>query len=206
MAYLRVHPSVPFSSFQLLPFNPKGFLSTPSFWILSFLFPYSPEWKAFQSKKAPFQTIGSNRGEKERLTYERRSVRRGARFRRRKKMRASTKVHNNVEGRRSRRKKMAQAARRRLVVEARNKRAVMYDEGNQYVLLEPGQDERFVTKEELRDVLYHVLDSWEGQLPADLDSMDSLEDCVDYLVDNVCEINLNQDLGALQWYSIRLDS
>ena len=121
-------------------------------------------------------------------------------------MRASTKVHNNVEGRRSRRKKMAQAARRRLVVEARNKRAVMYDEGNQYVLLEPGQDERFVTKEELRDVLYHVLDSWEGQLPADLDSMDSLEDCVDYLVDNVCEINLNQDLGALQWYSIRLES
>lgn len=101
---------------------------------------------------------------------------------------------------------MAQGVRRNRVVEARNKRAVMYDEGNQYVLLEPGQDERFVTKEELRDVLYQVLDTWEGQLPADLDSMDSLEDCVDYLVDNVCEINLNHDLGALQWYSIRLDS
>lgn len=121
-------------------------------------------------------------------------------------MRASTKVHNKVIGSAKGRKEMAQGVRRCRVVEARNRRAVMYDEGNQYVLLEPGQDERFVTKEELRDVLYHVLDTWEGELPADLDSMDSLEDCVDYLVDNVCEINLNQDLGALQWYSIRLES
>lgn len=95
--------------------------------------------------------------------------------------------------------------RGRCVVEARSKRAVMYDEGNQYVLLEPGEDERFVTEEELRDVLHHVLDTWDGELPADLDSMRTLDDCVDYLVDNVCELNLSEDLGALQWYSVRLD-
>ncbi|KAL3624052.1 hypothetical protein CASFOL_032868 [Castilleja foliolosa] len=79
-------------------------------------------------------------------------------------------------------------------------------ESDTYVLMEPGKNEEFVTEDELRDRLKGWLENWPSPaLPPDLAKFDTTDDIVQYLVKSVCELELDDDVGSVQWYQVRLD-
>ncbi|CAK9228302.1 unnamed protein product [Sphagnum troendelagicum] len=85
-------------------------------------------------------------------------------------------------------------------------RRLLYGEAETYVLIEPGEDEQFVTLEELQEKLKTWLEQWPGkELPPDLVQYDSIEDAVEYLVTSVCELELGGGQGSIQWFEVRLD-
>ncbi|KAK9122054.1 hypothetical protein Syun_019671 [Stephania yunnanensis] len=75
-----------------------------------------------------------------------------------------------------------------------------------YVLLEPGKSEEFVSETELKARLSIWLENWPGKaLPLDLARFKTTEDAVCHLVKYVCELEIDGDVGSIQWYEVRLE-
>lgn len=72
--------------------------------------------------------------------------------------------------------------------------------------MEPGMDEAFVSREELEERLKGWLKNWPGDtLPPDLARFGTVDEAVSYLVRSVCVLEIDGDVGSVEWYQVQLD-
>ena len=74
---------------------------------------------------------------------------------------------------------------------------------NNYVVLEPGQDEKLLTSEETLQWLENWLETFES-LPEDLQSQPSISEAAKRLIDTACDLVIKPGF-KLQWFAVRLD-
>lgn len=80
---------------------------------------------------------------------------------------------------------------------------IMYQE-DAYVVLETNQPEQILSADELLDKLQGILAPRQADLDRDLQRFTDLEQQARYLMETVCEFNLEPG-QYLQWYAIRLE-
>ncbi len=80
---------------------------------------------------------------------------------------------------------------------------LMYQE-DAFVVLEPNQPEKFVTRVELLEKLKLILTQKQQDLPLDLRKFASVEIQSQYLLDTSCELDVGPG-QYLQWYAVRLE-
>ncbi|PSN20136.1 chlororespiratory reduction protein 7 [filamentous cyanobacterium CCP5] len=80
---------------------------------------------------------------------------------------------------------------------------LMYQE-DMFVVLVPGEEEVFLTPEEMLSRLEAVLVDYPDQLPRDLQKFDNLPDRARHLRDTSCEFELEPG-KVMQWYVVRLE-
>jgi hypothetical protein len=81
--------------------------------------------------------------------------------------------------------------------------AIMY-QGDMFVLLMPGEEEVFVTPDEMLTKLKNILAERQDNLPRDLQRFSDLETQALHLRDTNCELELHPG-EAMQWYVVRLE-
>jgi hypothetical protein len=77
-------------------------------------------------------------------------------------------------------------------------------ESDTYVLLEPGQAERFLSTSEMLEQLQGVLAKLQNDLPRDLQKFSSVQEQARYLLETSCELEVEPG-QFLQWYAVRLE-
>jgi hypothetical protein len=81
---------------------------------------------------------------------------------------------------------------------------IMYEDSENYVVLEPDQPEQFLTAPELLEKLKSVLASMPERLPRDAQRFSELEQQARYVMETSCELDVGPD-QFLQWYAVRLE-
>ena len=77
-------------------------------------------------------------------------------------------------------------------------------EMDNYVVLVPGESEKFLDKEETLLWLQSWLKHFDS-LPLDLACKPSIEEAAQHLLDTACDLEINPGF-IIQWYAIRLES
>jgi hypothetical protein len=81
--------------------------------------------------------------------------------------------------------------------------AMMYQE-EMFVLLVPGEEEVFLTPEELLERLQSLVAERQDQLPRELQKFDTLAAQATHLRDSYCEFELKPG-ELMEWYVVRLE-
>ena len=76
-------------------------------------------------------------------------------------------------------------------------------EVDNYVVLEPGKEQEFLTAQETLKWLLQWLKVLD-ELPKDLEEKNSLELAAQHLLDTACDLEIKQGF-TIQWFAVRLD-